>query len=372
MLSQALVPLVGLVDATVIGRTGDASSLAGVALGASLINLIFWTFGFLRMGVTGLTAQAVGGAELDEVDQILWRAMAVALAVGLMLSALSPFYLPTALAMFHVPANAALPASQFTGARLFGAPAALGFYVINGWLLGLGRTRTALACQAIFNVANIGLDVLLVAVFDMHALGVGIGTTIAEWLSLAIGLLAVRMVRGPAWLAGVHRTTFRLAPLRRMAGVNANIMVRTIALLLVFAWFARAGARLGTTTLAANHVLLQLVTISAYVLDGFALTAEIRVGMAVGACSRRALRRTIRLVGECSIIGGAAFTALFLIGGKAMVAAITVSGDVRSAAFAMLPLCALVPLIGAPAWLLDGVFIGATRGGLCAMPPSRR
>jgi MATE family multidrug resistance protein len=366
ILGQALVPLVGVVDVAVIGRTGDAGALAGVALGAAVINLVFWTFGFLRMGVTGMTAQANGAGDGEGVSATLLRALVLGVGLGLLLLLLSPAIVPATLALLNAPPNAAGPAHSFTSARFFGAPGALGFYVINGWLIGLGRTRLALGCQIAMNGINIALDILFVGAFDMGALGVGIGTALAEWIALTAGLLAVRQVLGRGWWHRIlheHGSTlFSLRALRPVVAVNIDIMIRTLSLLLLFSWFARAGARLGAVPLAANHILMQLIGVTAYVLDGFAFTAEARVGAAVGAGSRSALLRAIRLTGEFSLLGGLAFCVLFALTGGGLINLITVDPAIRVQAMAMLPYCALIPLLGVPSWLLDGIFIGATRG----------
>jgi multidrug resistance protein, MATE family len=366
ILGQALIPLVGIVDVAVIGRTGDAGALAGVALGAAVINLVFWTFGFLRMGVTGITAQANGAGDVQEVSATLLRALLLGLGLGVLLLVLSPAIVPAALDLMSAPPRAAGAAHAFTAARFFGAPGALGFYAINGWLIGLGRTRLALGCQLAMNAINIALDLLFVGVFGMGALGIGIGTAIAEWSALAAGLLAVRHALGRGWwrriFAEQRSGLFAVQSMRPLVAVNFDIMLRTLALLLLFSWFARAGARLGAVPLAANHVLMQFVGVSAFVLDGFAFTAEARVGAAVGARSRAALWRAIRLTGEFSLLGGLAFSCLIALAGALLVDLVTRDPAIRVQAMAMLPYCALIPLLGVPSWLLDGIFIGATRG----------
>ncbi|MDG6095336.1 MATE family efflux transporter [Acetobacter sp. AN02] len=365
ILGQALVPLTGLTDVAVIGRTGDAGALAGVALGATIVNFVFWSFGFLRMGVTGMTAQAYGADRDSEVRATLIRALILGIPAGLIMLLVSPLIVPAALQMLSVPDDAWQAAHGFTAARFFGAPAALGFYALNGWFIGLGRTRMALLCQIVMNGANVILDLLLAGIFGLGAVGVGIGTALAEWVALGTAcLLAVRICGLPLWRASLKndRILSDTKALRRMVSVNADIMIRTLALLLLFAWFARSGARLGAVTAAASHVLMQFVNISAFVLDGFAFTAEQRTGAAIGAGSRKAFFRAARLTGEFSLIGGALFSLLFILCGPVLIGLLTTDEAVRKTALMLLPLCALVPLCGAPGWLLDGIFIGATRG----------
>lgn len=365
MLGQITVPLVGLVDTAVIGRTGDAVALAAVALGSFVVTFLLWTFGFLRMGMTGLTAQAEGAGEQQEVRALLVRGIAMGLGLGLVLFALQVVLIPLAFRLFAGSGQLDAVAEGFVAARLFGAPAALAGFAINGWLLGLGRTRAALLLQIVMNACNIALDLIFVWHFGWGARGVGFGTSSAEWIALATGLAIAGFVLGPegrnAIRAEIGRA-FDPAALKRLFGVNADIMVRTVALLALFGWFANAGARLGPVQLGANHVLSQFVGLAAYVLDGFAFTAESRVGQAIGAKSRTDFLRAIRLTGEFSFASGLVFVAAIALGGPWLVALMTSNPEVQARALALAPFAALQPLIGAPAWLLDGIFIGATRG----------
>lgn len=360
MLGQTTVPLVGLVDTAVIGRTGDAAALAGVALGTVVINMIFWTFGFLRMGMTGMTAQAEGAGDSREVEAMLLRGLMAGFALGVGLFALQIVLIPLALKTMAGGGALDAAAHGYVSARFLGAPASLAVFAINGWLFGLGRTRAALALQIVMNLVNIALDLLFVWHFHLGARGVGLGTACAEWISLAVGLAIVG--RGVGWRRMLSPALFGGGALKRLFAVNADIMVRTIALLSLFLWFTNAGARLGETALAANYVLMQFISVAAFVLDGFAFTAESRVGQAIGARSRPALVRAIRLTGEFSLVAGIGLALAFFAAGPALIAFFATNPDVRSQALALLPFAAVVPAIGVPAWLLDGVFIGATRG----------
>jgi MATE family multidrug resistance protein len=362
MLGQTTVPLVGMVDTVVIGRTGDAAALAGVALGTTVINFLFWSFGFLRMGMTGMTAQAQGAGDGHEVRAMLLRGLALGFAIGAVLFALQLLLVPLAFRLLAGGGALDAAASGYVTGRFFGAPASLGVFALNGWLLGLGRTRAALLLQVVMNVVNAALDIGFVWGLGLGAHGVGLGTACAEWSALLLGIALALRILGPGALRGVRAGLFDPAKLRRLFAVNADIMVRTVALLVLFGWFANAGARLGAVPLAANHVLMQFVSVSAFVLDGFAFTAESRIGEAIGRGARGELLRATRLTGEFTLVAGAAFALLIHLAGAPLVAAITDNPDVRAHAAALLPFAALVPLVGAPAWLLDGVFIGATRG----------
>ncbi len=365
MLGQASVPLVGLVDAAVIGRTGDATALAGVALGATIINMVFWSFGFLRMGLSGLTAQAQGSGDRTEVEALLLRGFVFGALAGIALLLLSQPITHLAFSLMAGDAEVTQQAGAYVTYRFFGAPAALCVYALNGWLLGLGRTRSALALQIVMNVANIALDLLFVTGLNMGAGGVGLGTAGAEWIALVMGLVLAARITGVGPLALLRRQgregLLERAALLRLFHVNRDLMIRTIALLFMFTWLTNSGARLGATSLAANHVLLQFISVAAFVLDSFAFTAEARVGQAMGAGSRSAFLRSIRLTGEFSLVGGAALSLLFWTAGDAAIALITTDQAVRSEAGYFLIFAALVPLIGMPSWMLDGIFIGATQ-----------
>ncbi len=366
MLGQASIPLVGIVDTAVIGRTGDAVALAGVALGATIITLVFWTFGFLRMGMTGLTAQANGSDERGEVEALLLRALGIGLALGLLILALSGPISQLAFAVLSGSDAVQGDAGGYMQGRFYGAPAALAVNAINGWLLGLGRTREALVLQIIMNVANIALDVWFVWGLDMGAFGVGLGTACAEWTALALGVVIVGRVAGANVLALARRTPRALLldrdRLLQLFAVNRDIMIRTVALLILFTWFANAGARISAEALAANHVLMQFINVSAFVLDAFAFTAEERVGQAYGAKDKQRFMRSIRLTGEFALASGVAFALLFYFGGVAVIDFLTTDPEVRETARTFLPFAALVPLLGMPSWMLDGIFIGTTRG----------
>lgn len=366
MVGQASVPLVGMVDTVIIGRSGDAAALAGVAMGAAVIDLVFWSFGFLRMGLSGLVAQAAGAGEHDEVEALLIRGLGLGLAIGLVLLAMTGPIMAAGFWALPPGGAVAAPARAFVAARFFGAPAALAGFAINGWLIGLRRTRAALVLQLVVNGANIAIDTTLVWHFGMGARGIGLGTAAAEWIGLVTGIALALGPAGARPLSLIARTGWRQimarARLVRLFAVNRDLMIRTVALLILFTWFANAGARLGAVTLAANHVLMQFIALAAFVLDAFAMTAEERVGHAIGARATGEFDRAVRLSAEFALGGGALLALLFLVAGPFAIGAITPVPTVQAVALAHLPLAALAPVLGAPSWLLDGVFIGATQG----------
>ena len=365
ILANAAVPLLGLVDTAVIGHFGTTAGLAALGLGALLFNFLYWSFGFLRMSTTGFIAQADGAGDEAEVRATLARALATGLALGLAVMLLQ---WPLAAAYFALmdPGPAVEQAGMaYVHARIWGAPAALALYAFGGALIGLGRGRLLLLVQLLLNGLNAGLDLYLAGSLGLGARGIGLGTALAEWTTcLVAATLLWRVLRDR------HRDDAPLLPwprildrarLRRMFAANGDIMVRTLCLLFGFGWFASQGARLGESTLAANHLLLQLVSFSAFFLDGYAFVVEAMAGSAVGAAQAGRFRRVMRLSSELALATAALLaTSVWLLGGH-VVATLTTLPEVVAAATACLPWVGLYVLLSAPAFQLDGAFIGATR-----------
>ncbi len=356
VLAQAATATTGVVDTIVMGRFGSAVDLAAVSIAAVSISFIYWSFGFLRMSTTGLTAQAEGAGDHAESRAVLLRAAVIGLALGAGLIVLFPLIRAVALGAFQAEAAVELQATGYLDARIWGAPAALIGFAINGWLIGTGRTRALLVLQIVLNGVNAALDTWFVAGLNLGPAGIGAGTAIAEWTALALGLWMVRGQLKPV----AH--LFERARIVALLAANRDLMIRTLALLFSFAWFINSGARAGTAELAGNEVLLQFITVAAFVLDAFAFVAEKEVGEAFGARDPVRLRRAVRLTTEFALAFGLAFSALYLVGGRVVIEVVVADPAARAAALAFLPFCAVVPLIGMPAWQLDGIFIGTTRG----------
>lgn len=364
--ANATVPLAGVIDTFVLGLSGDSSDLGGVALGGALFSVFYWSFYFLRMGTTGMTAQADGAGRLAEVQRILLRATIVAVILGLLVWV---FRYPISSIGFTILQGSEIvetKGADYLLARAWGAPAALAGFAISGWLIGLGRNSATLAIYAVFSGVNIVLDFWFVLGLGMGPGGVGAATAIAEWTAalVAIGfaLHAIRAQTG--WAEHVLNRAKLLdrQALAEMFQVNLNLMIRTWSMVIGFTWFANAGARQGTSALAGNHVLLQIITLWAFVLDAFAFVAETEAGRAFGRKSKDALRRAIRMTGEPMFMAGAAFAVLTFFFGEAALTLVIEDEAARQAAITYLPWCAIIPLLGAGAWLLDGVFIGTTSG----------
>lgn len=360
VLSNATVPILGAVDTGVVGQLGLAAPIGAVGIGAIILTAFYWVFGFLRMGTTGFASQALGRGDLAEGAAILSRALGIALLAGLAIIVLQrPLFF---LSFLVSPASVEVEgmARSYMGIRVWSAPALISLYAITGWLIAAERTRAVLVIQLWMNGLNIGLDLWFVLGLDWGVEGVAIATLGAEWSGAALGLWFCRAAFAtPAW-----RDFARVADpikLRRFAQVNRDILLRSLMLQAIFVSFLFFGARFGDVQLAANHILLLFLNITAYAMDGLAFSAEAFVGQALGEGRRTALRRAAVLTSIWGFAVGVFLAAVFLIAGGQIIDIMTTAPEVRAVARVYLPYMILAPILGAAAWMLDGIFIGATR-----------
>ena len=356
VLAQAATATTGLVDTAVMGRFGDKADLAAVAIAAVAYSFIYWGFGFLRMSTTGLSAQANGRGDRPEVRAILLRTLMLGGMIGLGLFLLTPLLRWLTFAAFAGTEEVETLAAGYFNARIFGAPAYLMGLGITGWLLGTGKTGQMLAFQIVMNGVNVVLDIWFVVDLRLGPAGIGAGTAIAEWTALAVGLVMVRKgFRSPACL-------FDPAKLYALFSANRDIMIRTLALVFCFGWFVRSGTLISTAATAGNQVLLQFITVAAFVLDGFAFVAEKEAGEAYGATDGKRLGRAMRLTSEFAFGFAILFSLAYLFLGGWVIETFIADPEARRAALDFLPYCAAVPILGVSAWQLDGLFLGTTQG----------
>ncbi len=361
IVSNLTVPLLGLVDTAVVGHLPDSRYLGGVTLGATLFSFLYWGFGFLRMGTTGLAAQACGRQDHDDLIRLLGQSLMLAAVIGLVLIALHPLLIPAGLALLDGSAAVTAEADTYARIRILSAPAVLANYALIGWFLGRGYSRVTLVLMIVNNLANILLDLLFVVGLGMTTDGVALASVLADYLALSVGAgWALHAWRGWGW----RRVTGIFGPVagyRRLLGVNAALFIRTLCLLFAFAFFHAQGAQLGDVTLAANAVLLQFVLLASYGLDGFAHATESLVGQQIGADDEAGFRRIVRAALEWSLATAALASLGFALGGETLIRLLTDLPDVRVAAANFLPWMVAMPLLAVASYLLDGVFIGATR-----------
>lgn len=360
VLSNATVPILGAVDTGVVGQIGLAAPIGAVGLGAIVLSALYWVFGFLRMGTVGLTSQAHGAGDAGEVAALLTRALLIGVAAGVCVILLQ---VPLFLAAFSLaPASDEVEglAQQYMAIRVWSAPAAIALYGITGWLIAQERTRAVLILQLWMNGLNVVLDLWFVLGLGWSVQGVAFATFIAEWSGAGLGLWFCRAAfAGVAWRAWAR--VFDRARLRHMLAVNSDILVRSLLLEAMFVSFLFVGSGMGDDVLAANQVLLQFLMITSYGLDGFAFAAEALVGQAMGARRRADLRRAAMLTSLWALVVVVVYTLIFALAGGMIIDLMAKAEAVRDAARSYLIYVLAVPLLGVAAFMLDGIFIGATR-----------
>lgn len=365
ILANSATPLLGLVDTAVIGRTGSVASLGAIALGALIFSFVYWTFGFLRMGTTGLVAQASGSDDEVEVRAILGRSILMGVAIGLFLVLFQVPIFKLCLFLLSGSEEVEASANTYLGMRIWGAPATLAAYAILGGLIGLGRSKTLLAIQIVLNGLNIVLDVLLAGYLGMGVAGIALGTMIAEWTSGLLALfLLIKILKKRQRDKELFWSWSRISEVRnlgRTVMVQLNIMIRTLCLLVGFGWFTQQGARLGDVTLAANHILLQFISFSAFFLDGIAYATEALVGTAAGARQLSVFNILVRRTGILAGIVALFLSIGILVFGNGIVGTLTNLEQVRRAAESALPFAAVYILFSFATFQLDGIYIGVTR-----------
>lgn len=358
MFAYLSTALVGTVSTAAIGRLGIADLAAGIAIAAILFDVLFVSLNFLRSTTLGLTAIALGAGREGEATAILQRAMALSLGLGLVILLLRGPEARIGLRLLGAQGAVLRAAMDYTLIRALSAPFALGNYTILGTLLGRGRANAGLVLQLILNGTNILVCVLAVLVLHQGVQGAAFAALAGEAAAFLAGLFWLR--RSGPLLAGIGRALRDAPSWRAMAILNRDTLIRTLALLFAFAFFTREGAMLGAVILAANAIHMQFFALASNCLDGFAAAAEQLAGRMTGAGNRAGFSRTVRLTLAWSLCAGAAIAIAYAVFGHGFIALLSTVPLVRRQAASSLILAALVPVIAAPAFQLDGVFIGAT------------
>ncbi|MEQ6248765.1 MATE family efflux transporter [Sulfitobacter sp. HNIBRBA3233] len=360
VLSNATVPILGAVDTGVVGQMGLAAPIGAVGIGAVILSAFYWVFGFLRMGTVGLAAQAEGQGDSGEVAALLTRALMIGLGAGVVIIALQSALFWAAFRVSPASAEVEVLARQYMTIRVWSAPAAIALYGITGWLIAAERTRAVLVLQLWMNGLNIVLDLWFVIGLGWGVGGVAFATFLAEWSGLALGLWFCRAAfAAPAWRDWVQ--VFDGARWVRMMRVNSDILIRSLLLEAIFVSFMFFGAGQGDVTLAANQLLLQFLMIASFALDGFAFSAEALVGKATGQRDPVRLRRAALLASGWGMASAGLLSLAYALGGGAIIDLMTTSEPVRDAARIYLPYLVGLPVLACAAFMLDGIFVGATR-----------
>lgn len=355
-----------MIDVAIVGHMGSAVYIGAVAVGSMIFNLVYWLFGFLRMGASGMTSQALGRRDLKEVTLLLSRSLAIALGIAALLIILQ---IPLKWIMFWLigpTADVAPFASTYFDIVIWGAPASLALFALSGWCVGMQNTRIPMMVSIMQNIVNILASLALVYGLGMKIEGVALGTVISQYAGCLMAVLLIRLFYGRLRAYWRLRGTFLSQPMMQFFSINRDIFLRTLCLVAVNLYFTSAGARYGAVILSVNTVLLQLYLLFSYFMDGFAYAGEALGGRYYGARNYKELHQMIRHLFGWAFAMTVSYTLLYILGGSWIVGILTDEPHVLATITDYLPWAWLIPAAGAAAFIWDGLFIGftATRGML--------
>ncbi len=366
IITNITVPLLGMVDMAIVGHlSGD--HIGAIAIGTQIFNLIYWNFGFLRMGTSGFTAQAFGAERWDEAVKILIRACAIALTIALLIIALQwPISLAVPL-IFEGSNHVLNLALTYFFVRIWAAPATLGLYAIKGWFIGMQDSKTPMWIAIALNCVNILLSLLFVLVLKWDIFGVALGTVLANYTGLALGIIFLRRkfhrnnnLSSIKYKLSTIKEALRWDEMRRFFKVNGDIFLRTLCLSGVFTFITAASSHISDQILAVDALLLQFFTLFSYIMDGFAYAGESLVGRHIGAKQKRHLKLAVRLLIMWGMALTVVFTGLYAVFGNQILHIFTDQQEVIAAAGDYMYWVLVIPICGFAAFLFDGIFIGAT------------
>ena len=360
IISNITVPLLGLIDVTIVGHLGAAAYIGAIAVGGMLFNIIYWIFGFLRMGTSGMTSQAYGKHDLDEVARLLLRSVGVGLLIAIILVALQYPIRKLAFTFIQTTEDVERLATLYFRICIWGAPAMLGLYGFAGWFIGMQNSRFPMYIAITQNIVNIAASLCFVYLFHMKVAGVAWGTLTAQYAGFLMALLLWRRYYGGLKKHVAWHEVLKKEAMLRFFQVNRDIFLRTLCLVIVTLFFTSAGAAQGEIVLAVNTLLMQLFTLFSYIMDGFAYSGEALVGKYVGANNQPALYRTVRQLFIWGVGLSTGFTLLYFFGGKSFLGLLTNEISVIREAENYFYWVLAIPLTGFAAFLWDGIFIGAT------------
>ena len=360
IISNITVPLLGLVDVSIVGHLGSATYIGAIAVGGMLFSMIYWIFGFLRMGTSGLTAQAYGRRDLAEVILLFVRSLGIAFGLALLLILLQYPILKVAFTLIDATPAIKDLASLYFRICIWGAPAVLGLYSFAGWFVGMQNSRFPMYIAITQNVVNIAASLFFVFIWNRGVAGVAMGTLVAQYAGLLMASLLWYGYYRRLWQKLNWQMLTDYETMRSFFILNRDIFFRTLCLVAVTTYFTSRGAEQGDIILAVNTLMMQLFTLYSYIMDGFAYAGEALTGRYVGAHNQADLRRMIRTLFAWGVGLALAFTLLYGIGGSSFLGLLTNEQEVLNASSDYFYWVLAIPLAGMAAFLWDGIYIGAT------------
>ena len=370
ILANITIPLVGIVDTAIVGHLSDAAAIGGIAIGTMLFDLLYWNFGFLRVGTSGLTAQAYGSSNETECRRILLRSLSIAMIAAVVILAIQWLFVTAVLAVVPCSAEVASVAREYFFVRIWAAPATLSLFTFKGWFIGMQDTKSPMAVDILVNVVNMAASYYLAVKTPLGVVGVAWGTLVAQYsgLILAVAILLVRYIDKSVF-RNIDRwkEALRGAELRRMLSLNSNLFIRSLCFMVVYVGYTSLASLYGDTELAVSSIMMKLFMFFSFFVDGFAYAGEALVGKAFGEsslehCKTPEIHRTVRALFNWALGVGLTFTVLYAFWGDEAFALMTSDTTVLMAAEKYKIWLIGMPLISTLAFMWDGVYIGATAG----------
>ena len=366
IISNITVPLLGIIDLTIVGHMGDVIYIGAIAIGTMIFNVLYWLFGFLRMGTSGMTSQALGRRDLTEAMRLLVRSLTISTAIAAIFIV---FQLPIrwmALTIMQPTEQIAEQAAIYFSICIWGAPAMLGLYGLTGWFIGMQNTRIPMLVSIFQNIVNIVASVTFVFGFGMKIQGVALGTLTAQWTGFLLALYCWKRYYGRLAEYNWKDDLFKRSTMVRFFAVNRDIFIRTLFLVGVNFFFISAGSRQGAIILSVNTLLMTLFTLFSYVMDGFAYAGEALSGKYYSAANKLAFDRVYNSLFAWGAIMAVVFTLVYAVGGNGFLMLLTNEAVVVQSAEAYFWWAVMIPIASVSAFVYDGIFIGltATRGML--------
>ena len=370
ILANITIPLVGIVDTAIVGHLSDAAAIGGIAIGTMLFDLLYWNFGFLRVGTSGLTAQAYGSSNETECRRILLRSLSIAMMAAVVILAIQWLFVTAVLAVVPCSAEVASVAREYFFVRIWAAPATLSLFTFKGWFIGMQDTKSPMAVDILVNVVNMAASYYLAVMTPLGVVGVAWGTLVAQYsgLILAVAILLVRYIDKSVF-RNIDRwkEALRGAELRRMLSLNTNLFIRSLCFMVVYVGYTSLASLYGDTELAVSSIMMKLFMFFSFFVDGFAYAGEALVGKAFGEsslehCKTPEIHRTVRALFNWALGVGLLFTVIYAFWGDEAFALMTSDATVLAAAVKYKIWLIGMPLISTLAFMWDGVYIGATAG----------
>ncbi len=360
ILSNISIPLLSSVDTAIMGHLDKVSYIGAIAIGSTIFNFIYWAFGFLRMGTTGLTAQAFGKSKKKETQLTLARALSVALLFGIVFILFRNIIGDISFYFFHSTPDVETFAKEYFFIRIFAAPATLSLYAFHGWFLGVQNAKFPLYLSIIINALNIMLDYIFVFSFNMNAAGVALGTVIAQYVGLISAILLFNKYYADYKFSIKLKEIIHFEDIKKFFKVNADIFIRTLSLVFVFTFFTAESAKYGDNILAANAILMQLWMLLSYSIDGFAFSSESLIGKYYGKAASEKIKQVVKYSFLWGLGFGAVYSLVYFLFGEEILFLFTNNKELILIALSFFGWTIAAPLVNTVCFLWDGIYIGAT------------